>query len=377
VPEDQLPVLLPYEVDFKPKGKPPLATSEAFLHTTCPKCKGPANREVDTMDTFVDSSWYFLRYTSNTLEEHAWDNDIVKKWLPVDQYIGGVDHATMHLLYARFFIMALNDMGLLAFDEPFTRLVHQGVIKGPDGQRMSKSRGNVINPEEYLEKYGSDVFRCYLMFGFDFRDGGPWDDSGIAAIDRFLNRAWRLIDDNWQFINESGHNDIFSEAEQDLNRVMHNSIKGVTIDTERFHFNTAISRIMELVNELFHYTSETDRTKQNKVFLKSVLKNLIIILSPFAPHLCEELWERMSEKPSVFDQEWPQYDPQALKKEEITWVIQINGKIRERANGKIDMSKEEAEEFALKCGRIPELLEGKTIRKVIIVPRKLINIVAN
>ena len=248
VPEDQLPILLPYEVDFKPKGKPPLATSEAFLHTNCPKCNGPAKREVDTMDTFVDSSWYFLRYTSNTLQEHAWDNNIVNEWLPVDQYVGGVDHATMHLLYARFFIMALNDMRLLSFDEPFTRLVHQGVIKGPDGQRMSKSRGNVINPEEYLEKYGSDVFRCYLMFGFDFRDGGPWDDSGIAAIDRFLNRAWRLIEENRQFIKVADQNDTFSEAEQNLNRVMHNSIKGVTEDTERFHFNTAISAVMELVN---------------------------------------------------------------------------------------------------------------------------------
>jgi leucyl-tRNA synthetase len=268
-------------------------------------------------------------------------------------------------------------MGLLSFDEPFTRLVHQGVIKGPDGQRMSKSRGNVINPEEYLEKYGSDVFRCYLMFGFDFQDGGPWDDSGIAAIDRFLNRAWRLVEENRQFVSESGQNDTFSEAEQNLNRVMHNSIKGVTTDTERFHFNTAISRIMELVNELFHYTSEADRTKQNKVFLKSVLKNLIIILSPFAPHLCEELWARIGEKPSLFDQAWPQYDPQALKQEEITWVVQINGKIRERANGKIDMNEQEAEEFALNYGRIPQLLEGKTVRKVIIIPRKLINIVAN
>jgi leucyl-tRNA synthetase len=242
---------------------------------------------------------------------------------------------------------------------------------------MSKSRGNVINPEEYLEQYGSDVFRCYLMFGFDFRDGGPWDDTGIAAIDRFLNRIWRIVEDNHDIIKGTYDNRSLGRLEQKLHRVMHNSIKGVTTDTERFHFNTAISRIMELVNELYHYTSEKKRSDQNMVLLKEGIENLIILTAPFAPHLCEELWSRLDNKPSVFDQKWPQYDPEALRQEEIIWVIQINGKIRERATASIDMSKQEAEEFALKCGRVPELLAGKKIRKVIVVPRKLINIVAN
>ena len=367
---------MPYDVDFKPKGVPPLATSESFVNTECPKCKKPAKREVDTMDTFVDSSWYFLRYLSNKLKDKPWDNNLAENWLPVDQYIGGVDHATMHLLYARFFIKALKDMGHVSFGEPFKNLVHQGVIMGPDGQRMSKSRGNVINPEELLEQYGGDVLRTYLMFGFDFRLGGPWDDSGIAAIDRFFNRVYRLIEDNKAIISEEKNKDRVNEAEQNLIRVMHNSIKGATKDTEDFNFNTAISRIMELVNELYRYTGEIDKNTQNTKFLKSVFKNLITLLAPYAPHLAEELWERIGEEPSIFKQKWPEFDPEALKKEEITWVIQLNGKIREKQVGKINMNREEAEQFALNCGRIPELIEGKQIKKVIVVPKKLINIVA-
>jgi len=377
VPEHDLPVVLPYNVDFKPKGVPPLATSQEFINTTCPECGGAATREVDTMDTFVDSSWYFLRYTSNDIKDKPWDETIVRDWLPVDQYVGGVDHATMHLLYARFFILALKDMGHLPFGEPFSCLVHQGVIKGPDGMRMSKSRGNVVNPEKYLEQYGSDVFRCYLMFGFDFRDGGPWDDTGIAAIDRFLNRVWRIVEENKEILKEEKNGRNFGSLEQELNRVMHNSIKGVTTDTERFHFNTAISRIMELVNALYYYTGEKDRQEQNTALLKKAIDNLVIVLAPFAPHLCEELWQHLGEKPSVFDQNWPQYDPNALTQEEITWVIQINGKIREKAIGSIEMGKNEAEAFALNCGRIPQLLAGKKVHKVIVVPRKLINIVTN
>jgi leucyl-tRNA synthetase len=377
VAEDDLPVLLPYEVDFKPKGIPPLATSEAFVNTTCPQCGGGAKREVDTMDTFVDSSWYFIRYLSNRLKNRAWDNYRVKKWLPVDQYIGGVDHATMHLLYARFFTMALHDMKLLPFAEPFTRLVHQGIIKGPDGMRMSKSRGNVVNPEKYIEKYGGDVFRCYLMFGFEFILGGPWDDSGIAAIDRFLNRIWRVLEDNMKTLKKEQNPEKINENEKKLIRVMHHSIKGITIDTERFHFNTSISRIMELVNELYRYTGEIKKEDQNSLILKKVFKNLVILLAPFAPHLAEELWEKLDENPSVFNHKWPVYDEKVLEKDVITWVIQVNGKIRERAEAQREMSREEAEEFAVKSGRIPELLKEKQVKKVIVVPGKLINIVTN
>jgi leucyl-tRNA synthetase len=377
VPEDDLPVLLPYDVDFKPKGKPPLATAESFYHTKCPKCGGEARREVDTMDTFVDSSWYFLRYTGANLDDKPWDKDTVKRWLPVDQYIGGVDHATMHLLYARFFVMALYDMDLAPFEEPFKNLFHQGIIKGPDGMRMSKSRGNVVNPEVYLEKFGSDVFRSYLMFGFDFQAGGPWDDSGIAAIDKFFNRIWRFIDDNIDQIRGASGESKISDSEHTLLQIMHRSIKGVTIDTERFHFNTAISRIMELVNQLYLYTGEKAREEYNTTLLKSASQNVIILLAPFAPHLAEELWEKIGEKPSVFDQKWPAYDEKYLEQSEIDWVIQVNGKIRERVKGPIDLSGEVAEEFALRSGRIPELVKEKQIRKIIVVPKKLINIVVS
>jgi leucyl-tRNA synthetase len=375
VPENELPVVLPYEVDFKPRGVPPLATAEKFVKTTCPICSKPARREVETMDTFVDSSWYFLRYTSNELTVKPWDDQLVNKWLPIDQYVGGVDHATMHLLYARFFIKALKDMGLLKFDEPFSKLIHQGVIKGPDGQRMSKSRGNVINPEQYLDKYGSDIFRCYLMFGFDFQDGGPWDDSGIAALDKFINRLWRLVEDNRQILIHETNSDRFLEPEQELNTVMHNSIKGATADIERFHFNTALSRIMELVNGLYHYLQNVEAAGQNTALLKKAIKNLVLLLAPFAPHLSEELWEMCGEKPSIFNQAWPVFDPAALIKEEITWVIQINGKIRERISAAIDLSQEQAREIATTSGRMPELLAGKKIQKVIVVPKKLINLV--
>jgi leucyl-tRNA synthetase len=377
VPDDQLPVLLPDVVDFKPKGVPPLATAEDFVNTNCPHCGRPAKREVDTMDTFVDSSWYFLRYTSTHIKDKPWDDALVKKWLPVDQYIGGVDHATMHLLYARFFVMALYDMGLVSIAEPFKNLVHQGIIKGPDGMRMSKSRGNVINPEIYLEKYGSDVFRTYLMFGFDFMDGGPWDDSGIAAIDKFIKRVWRLIEDVRDIITTARNESKTEEAEQQLNMVMHNSIKGATKDIERFHFNTAISRIMELVNELYRYLNDIPPEKMNTVQLKATIHNMILLLAPFTPHLSEEMWEMAGGAPSIFDQKWPAFDESALKKDEITWVIQINGKIRDRVEGSVEMDEEMAKKFALAAPRVSELLHGKQIRKVIVVPRKLINIVAN
>ena len=377
VPEKELPVILPDVVDFKPKGMPPLATAEEWLNTPCPSCGKAAKREVDTMDTFVDSSWYFLRYTSAKLADKPWDEELVKKWLPVDQYIGGVDHAVMHLLYARFFVMALHDMGYLPFSEPFKNLVHQGIIKGPDGMRMSKSRGNVINPEIYLDKYGSDVFRTYLMFGFDFMDGGPWDDTGISAIDKFIHRVWRVLEDVKEVIAGENNADKMGPAEDSLNTVMHNSIKSATRDMERFHFNTSISRMMELTNELYRYNNDVPGKEQNSVLLRKVIKNLILLMAPFAPHLCEEMWQKIGEKPTVFDQKWPGYDENVLKKDEIIWVIQINGKIRERVNGPVEMDQNSAREFAMEAGRIAELLAGKQIRKIIIVPRKLINIVAN
>jgi len=375
VPESDLPVELPYDVDFRPTGESPLQYHEGFRNTTCPKCGGKAVREVDTMDTFVDSSWYFLRYFSPHLETKPFDETLVNTWCPVDKYVGGAEHATMHLLYARFINMVLHDQGYLKFEEPFASLRHQGIIKGPNGQKMSKSLGNVVNPEEYLEKFGSDVLRCYLMFGFDYEAGGPWDDSGIAAMDRYLNRVWRLFEmTDWVFREGNDYRQ-FGEAERELNKVLHNSIKGATEDTERFHFNTAISRLMELTNALYKYISDRPREEQNARFLKEVLEKLNIMISAFAPHLGEEIWEKTGHPYSVFNQRWPEFDPAVLEEEMVNYVIQVNGKLRDKMQVPRTATQEEIQQAALKAGRIPKLIEGKSVVKIIVVPNKLVNIV--
>jgi len=256
--------------------------------------------------------------------------------------------------------------------------VHQGVIMGPDGMRMSKSKGNVVNPEIYLEKYGGDVFRLYLMFGFAYTDGGPWDDSGIAAIDRFLNRVWRMLDEISVPFKEQSGMEILEEPEFNLRFVMHNSIKGVTEDTERFHFNTSISRIMELTNEIYKYTQNRTPEHFNKELLDSSLKNLVLLLAPFVPHLAEELWLKIGGQPSIFDKgTWPAFNPVFLKVEQLDWVLQVNGKIRQRITASASLTKEEAEQLALNDERIKEFISGKTIRKVIVVPKKLVNIVVS
>ncbi len=375
VPEEDLPVELPYDVDFRPTGESPLQYHEGFKNTTCPKCGGPATREVDTMDTFVDSSWYFLRYFTPHLDDAPFDKTIVNRWCPVDMYVGGAEHATMHLLYARFITMVLHDLNHINFEEPFTSLRHQGVIKGPDGQKMSKSLGNVVNPEEYLEKYGSDVFRCYLMFGFDYAMGGPWDDSGIASMDKYLNRVWRLFE-NCQWVFTEGNSvTTFGEAEQQLNRVLHETIKRATEDTERFHFNTAIARLMELTNELYRYTGDKPREEQNAAFLKEVLEKFNIMLSAFAPHLGEELWERTGHEFSVFNQRWPEYDPKVLETDTVEYVVQVNGKVRSRLTIDRNADRKAVEEQALADARVQKFIAGKQIVKVIVVPNKLVNIV--
>ncbi len=375
VPEDQLPVELPYEVDFRPTGESPLQTHEGFKNTQCPQCRGPATREVDTMDTFVDSSWYYLRYFTPHLENAPFDREIVNQWCPVDKYVGGAEHATMHLLYARFVNMVLYDLGYIQFEEPFTSLRHQGVIMGPDGQKMSKSLGNVVNPDDYLEKYGSDVFRCYLMFGFDYAMGGPWDDSGIASMDRYLNRVWRLFQNcRWVFREGNAYRRKGPEEEK-LIKTLHRSIKGATIDIERFHFNTAISRLMELTNELYRYTGNRPREEQNAGLLKEILEKFNIMLSVFAPHLGEELWERTGHDYSIFHQRWPEYDPKLLEEDTVEYAIQINGKVREKVRVPREASREAIIQAALQTGRIPKLLDGKQIVKTIVVPNKLINIV--
>lgn len=372
VPEDQLPVLLPYDVDFTPDGQSPLAKSEEFLRTTCPICGRPARRETDTLDTFVDSSWYFLRYPDPRNEREPFDKEWINRLLPVDKYVGGPEHACMHLLYARFITKALRDGGFLNFDEPFTSLTHQGIILAPDGQRMSKSKGNTISPDTYIERYGSDVFRLYLGFGFDYTAGGPWSDEGIKAINRFVDRVERWVDRSRELANGGGHRDP-GPAERELNRVRHYTIKAVTNDAEVFSFNTSIARIMELVNALNKYDQET--SEKDVELIAGVTRDLILLLAPFAPHFAEEMWERLGYPYSVFNQPWPEFDERALARETVELAVQVNGKVRGRVEVAADASDDDIRAAALAADGVKAHVQGKEIKKVVIVRGRLVSIV--
>ena len=303
VPENQLPVELPYDVEFAPDGKSPLAKSEAFVNTTCPHCGKPAKRETDTLDTFVCSSWYYLRYPDNKNTEAPFNPELINKMLPVDKYVGGPEHACMHLLYARFITKALRDMGYLNFDEPFTSLTHQGLILGPDGLKMSKSKGNTISPDDYIKEYGADVFRMYLMFGFAYTEGGAWSDDGIKSVNRFVERIERIIDTAREAISKGENNKTtMDKAEKELNYWRHNTIKSVTDDTDKLQFNTAIARMMEFINALSKYTQEKE---MNLDFLKDVVSDYLRLLAPFAPHFSEEQWNLLGNSYSIFNEAWP------------------------------------------------------------------------
>ena len=365
VPEDQLPVLLPYDVDFTPDGTSPLARHKGFVNTTCPVCGQPAKRDVDTMDTFVCSSWYYLRYPDNKDAQQAWDPAVINKLLPVDKYIGGAEHACMHLLYARFFTKAFYDMGLLNFDEPFSSLVHQGVILGPDGEKMSKSRGNVISPDDYVREFGSDAFRMYLGFGFSYVEGGPWNDGGIKAVSKYLDRVERLVDR----VYESDGQKQLGPEEKQVEFVLHNTIKSVTEDLHAFSFNTAIARLMELTNAMYRYTDGDFDT----VYAKGICQKLIQLLAPFAPHFSEELWERMGQSYSIFNSSFPICDEKALIQDEITYPFQVNGKVRERFSISRNAGKEEIETLVRE--RFASYFEGKTVVKFIVVPGRIVNVV--
>ena len=370
VPEKDLPVELPYNVEFTPDGESPLAKCEEYINTTCPKCGKPAKRDPDTLDTFVCSSWYFLRYPDNKNSEKAFDTEWINKMLPVDKYVGGAEHAAMHLLYARFFTKALRDMGYLNFDEPFLSLVHQGTILGPDGNRMSKSRGNTISPDDYINEYGSDIFRMYLGFGFAYTEGGPWSDDGIKAIARFVGRVERLVE-TAASLDKTVESEYGSE-EKELDFVRNTAIRGVTEDAERFQFNTSIARMMELVNALYKYESSGHR---NHRFFTDTVMDVLKLMAPFAPHLAEELWEKMGGPYSIFDQKWPQWDEKALVRDEVEIVVQLNGKIKEKIMVPSGLDKTQTEEAAMKDEKVIRLLEGKTVVKVIAVPGRLVNIV--
>lgn len=358
VPEEDLPVLLPPDVDFTPKGdgKSPLNTSADFINTVCPKCGGKAEREADTMDTFVDSSWYFLRYPSAKNDTNPFDKKNTKKWLPVDMYIGGPEHACMHLLYARFINMVLNDLGFISFKEPFKRLIHQGMIT-KDGAKMSKSKGNVVSPDAFVEKYGSDVFRMYLMFMGPFTEGGDWNDKGITGLMRFVERLYTLVTAE-------------NPAEKDKSayigtkRSLHRTIKKVTEDIELFHFNTAIAALMEFLNT----ASKSGLNKDDKM-------DLIRLIAPLAPHLAEELWEAAGGGFSVFDAGWPVYDASMLEEDTVSLVIQVNGKLRGQIEVAKSLSKEEIITTARATENVKRYLEGKTLLKEIYVPGKLVSFV--
>jgi len=365
VPEEDLPVLLPPDAEFKPTGESPLKYCSSFVNTTCPKCSGPAHRETDTMDTFMCSSWYFLRYTSPETMDAPFDAAKVKYWLPVDLYTGGAEHAVMHLFYARFFIRALKDMQLIDFDEPFIRLFNQGTIIYR-GDKMSKSRGNVIPADEYVVKLGADAVRGYLMFVGPWELGGEWNDRGIVGISRWLNRVWSLVTTDY------ASHVVNTEAEKESLRLTHKTIKGVTADLEKFRFNTMLSSLMEFSNYL-------SRVKEGAAVSSSLWRESIgyflLLLAPAAPHLAEELWSRTGHSYSIHDQPWPKYDEELAKEEEITLVIQVNGKLRDKVTVPASIAEVEAKELALSRERVKAYIDGKELAKVIYVPKRVVNIV--
>ena len=369
VPEEDLPVELPYDVDFTPDGQSPLKKHAGFMHCKCPKCGGDATRDPDTLDTFVCSSWYFLRYPDNKNADAPFDSEWINKILPVDKYIGGAEHACMHLLYARFFVKALRDMGYLNFDEPFLSLVHQGTILGPDGQKMSKSRGNVVSPDEFVEKYGSDIFRMYLMFCFSYVEGGAWNTDGILAINRFVDRVERFVRSSLEL--ESDYTE-YGHSERELDAVRHYTISQVTNDTDRFQFNTAIARLMELYNALYRYTAGE---KVNADLVRDIVKDAVLLMAPFAPHMCEEFWEILGNEYSVFNAQWPLFDPAKLVRDESEVAVQVNGKIRAKIMVATDADQDAVREIVLADEKIKASIEGKQVVKFIYIKGRLANLV--
>jgi leucyl-tRNA synthetase len=424
VPEGELPVLLPYDVDFSlgEGGTSPLGRSESFRRARCPRCGGEGERDPDTMDTFVDSAWYFLRYLSPHDDARAWDPALVDAWCPVDMYVGGIDHATMHLLYARFTIKALHDLGHVGFDEPFRSLRHQGTITR-GGAKMSKRWGNVVAPEEYIPLYGTDALRLYLLFGFTFEQGGDWEDSGLHGASRFLNRVWRVYTRNaglWPGATApseqrpdarepragagprkpgssvggrgpAGPDGVGksaaerSAARRELDRARHHAILHATQDLERFSFNTALSRMMELVNAVHRFEGDPGDAQEGAfaadsedgALLRSVLEDLVRLLAPVAPHLAEELWHRAGREESILEAGWPEHDPRILATDEVTVVVQVDGRVRDQMRIPRDLPEHEVRRRAIDHGRIPALLDGREVAQVVVVPNRLVNVVTS
>jgi leucyl-tRNA synthetase len=373
VPESELPVLLPDDAEFVPTGESPLVRHEGFLRATCPVCGGPARRETDTMDTFVDSSWYFLRYASPKDDEQVFDPEEVKYWLPVDQYMGGAEHAVLHLLYARFFVKALRDIGLLEFDEPFRRLFNQGMIVS-GGAKMSKSKGNTVTPDDYVRTIGADVFRIYLMFLGPWDQGGDWNDEGIAGPLRFVNRVWTLVtesDVRLDAPSPNGADGGSTPAGDELRRVTHRAIRAVTDDLERFRFNTAVAKLMTYLGELSDRSKEVRGTGA----WNEAVRTLLLLLAPMAPHLAEELWARSGGQYSVHTQSWPQADEQLAAVDSAVVVVQVDGKVRDKLTVPVDADQASVLAQATASERVARLLDGRRIVKEIYVPGRMLSLV--
>ncbi|WP_276788728.1 leucine--tRNA ligase [Veillonella magna] len=371
VPEEELPVRLPEDVVFDGGAISPLATSEHFVHAKCPKCGGEARREIDTMDTFIDSSWYFLRYTDARNDKEAFNKKIADYWMNVDQYIGGIEHAILHLLYSRFFVKVLHDLGLVSVNEPFKGLLTQGMVL-KEGSKMSKSKGNVVSPEEIINKYGADTARLFILFAAPVDRDLDWSDQGVEGSYRFLGRVWRIVDQYTSMAHT--HDGKLTKDETALRRELHRAIKKVTEDLDgRFNFNTAISTIMELVNAMYQYKDGHDTVQGD--LAEELVQKLLLLLAPFTPHITEELWHECGYEGSVHQQVWPTYEEKALAVDEVEIAVQVNGKVRDKLTVAVNMDKAALEEQAKALPRVQEFIDGKNVVKVIVVPNKIVNIV--
>ncbi|MBU2444576.1 MAG: leucine--tRNA ligase [Bacteroidetes bacterium] len=375
VPEKDIPVLLPYEIDFRPRGESPLARNKEFQKVKCPKCDSDARRDPDTMDTFVDSSWYHLRFLDPKIENSMFNIELAKKWMPVDSYIGGAEHATMHLLYARFIHKFLRDIGLVFCDEPYQKLRHQGTITN-QGAKMSKSKENVVNPDEFIEKYGADVFRMYLMFMGPYELGGDWSDKGIVGVSRFVNRVYEMYVNHENDLTDTKFNDsvtidALNDSEKKLYRKVNQTIKKVTEDIEELKFNTAVAAMMELLNEIGHLNEV-----KNKDLINFTLERFAILLAPLAPHLAEECWSLIGKSKSIFEEPvWFNYDEKGIIEDKVTLAVQVNGKLRAAIEVDIDGDEGFIKETAKQDSRVAKFLENKQIVKEIYVKNKILNIV--
>jgi leucyl-tRNA synthetase len=379
VPAEQLPLVLPEDSDSGQNTCSPLHQRESFLQTTCPACGGDARRETDTMDTFVESSWYFVRYTCPRFTDAPIDRAKASHWLPVDQYIGGVEHAILHLLYSRFFTKVLRDLGYIDIDEPFTNLLTQGmVIK--DGAKMSKSKGNVVDPNDLINEYGADTVRLFSLFAAPPEKDLEWNAKGVEGAFRFLNRIYRYVMGYKELLSHTdGKIEIRSEADQTLHRKTHQTIQRVTLNIEsNFHFNTAISGVMELFNTLSSLSPLEEDKQQNSLtpaLIQEAVQTILLLLSPMVPHFCAELWQQIGSSRPIDQEQWPVLDIEAAREEEITLVIQVNGKVRSRLQVSVDIDDQVIKEMAIKDENIQKIIDGKPVKKIIVVQKKLVNIV--